>query len=273
MRMALREGCRAHPEQPPLPNWPATCLSFRSRDPAWRSGRPNQRDPYEAWPWLASRPPVRKTISRENQHDQGTVQKMMKPGKCLVASALFLCTLAATAALAQTTGTPWTGDAGIRMTADELAIAQRNADALAAGIVRPPRILPFRKADRANNKDAPGAKDLPPEAPPAPSLVRDTSGPKAAQTLSGINFTGATLADTSAFPPDSMGAVGPDAVHRRGQRPHPQLRQDHRRRRRRAEPRHRHVLRERDDACRSRPTSRPIRASATTGCPAAGSSR
>jgi hypothetical protein len=40
----------------------------------------------------------------------------------------------------------------------------------------------------------------------------------AAQTLSTINFTGATLADTGAFPPDcQMGAVGP-THHRRRQR-------------------------------------------------------
>src|SRR4029077_8779721 len=44
---------------------------------------------------------------------------------------------------------------------------------------------------------------------PGPSSPRFSSeGPLAAQTV-GTSFTGPTLADTSAFPPDSMGAVGP----------------------------------------------------------------
>ena len=125
-----------------------------------------------------------------------------------LATIAFACLVAVGTAAAQTQGTPWTGEGGIRVTTDELARAQRSEDARATGVVRPPRIMPFRKLDRANNPSAPDAPDVASLPADTTALVRD-GGPKAAQTLSTINFTGATLADTNAFPPDSMGAVGP----------------------------------------------------------------
>jgi hypothetical protein len=86
-----------------------------------------------------------------------------------------------------------------------LQAEQKAEDARTAGVGRPARIVPFRKADRSGNKDNPGSPDTPVQGKASSAGI----GLLAAQTLSTINFTGATLADTGAFPPDSMGAMGP----------------------------------------------------------------
>jgi hypothetical protein len=73
---------------------------------------------------------------------------------------------------------------------------------LSAQII-PPRVLPLRtnpaRPFLPDNSNAPSVSQLP--------SGRGTT-PLAPQTL-GTSFTGATLADTGAFPPDSMGTVGP----------------------------------------------------------------
>ena len=110
-------------------------------------------------------------------------------------------------------GVPWTGAAGIIETTEQMMIRERQAQLLP----RKPR--PLRKEleyerpkDLPQNPDAPAVSQWPPvdesnssQRPDQPGL---TVQPLAPQTTS-TSFTGATLADTGAFPPDTMGAVGP----------------------------------------------------------------
>lgn len=104
-------------------------------------------------------------------------------------------------------GVPTEGARGVTMTTDAIMASQ--SDGLAP---REPRLLPER--------EMPGRQYLPQD-PNARALARtpanttrsaaiggDTISTNAPQTTS-TNFTGATLSDTGAFPPDSMGAVGP----------------------------------------------------------------
>jgi len=102
---------------------------------------------------------------------------------------------------------PWVGAEGIEETMQQ--IMERDPDYL-----RPPK-LPFRAAKKhplgridddnlfADNAspDVPRVGDDAGQEPPI-SLGQSTS----------VNFTAATLNDTLAFPPDSMGAVGPSQV-------------------------------------------------------------
>src|ERR1700675_1975915 len=70
--------------------------------------------------------------------------------------------------------------------------------------VRPPS-RPKYVHDRSNlpqNPDSPAVADWPP-AGPAPAFKTAPSSPRVAQTVS-TQFTAATFADTSAFPPDTM---------------------------------------------------------------------
>src|SRR5207244_8839375 len=83
---------------------------------------------------------------------------------------------------------------GVTMTVGELSALDAATPAHAHPTL--PRLsrglnLPRTSAPRASQPGAAGASD-----------------PLAPQTL-GTSFTGATLADTNAFPPDSMGDVGP----------------------------------------------------------------
>jgi hypothetical protein len=69
----------------------------------------------------------------------------------------------------------------------------------------------LEQPDRTGLPQAPGAQDRatwPAPDGPAPNGSAPATTPFTAQTL-GISFSGATLGDTGAFPPDVMGAVGP----------------------------------------------------------------
>ncbi len=123
---------------------------------------------------------------------------------CLIAMAALLFNTAAarsTAAETETIGTPAAGAPGTSETTEDMMARQEQHQA-----GRPERdesqgIRPRYRISREllpPNAQAPG-QDTGGEAPVEPL---------APQTL-GINFTGATLADTGAFPPDSMGAAGP----------------------------------------------------------------
>ncbi|MFN0087436.1 MAG: hypothetical protein ACKVX9_18750, partial [Blastocatellia bacterium] len=121
--------------------------------------------------------------------------------------------LAETAAPApgQITGEPWTGDKGISETTAEImgreaihTARKRDADPA------PKRIRP----DRRNLPQNPDAL-LDTQWPAIPETTSEEEretlrGLRAveAQTL-GPSFTGATLSETSSFPPDTMGDVGP----------------------------------------------------------------
>jgi hypothetical protein len=103
-------------------------------------------------------------------------------------------------------GTPWTGLPGVQETTAEIMSRQASTGKIQleddGGKKRPKK-----KADRSNltqNPDSPAMASFPAAATPGSGA----GGPNAAQTGT-ISFTGATLADTRAFPPDSMGAAGP----------------------------------------------------------------
>ncbi|MDX2033404.1 MAG: proprotein convertase P-domain-containing protein [Blastocatellia bacterium] len=117
----------------------------------------------------------------------------------------------ATAAPGQVTGDPWTGDKGISETTEE--IMGREA-------VHTPR---KREADPKPSRIRPDRGNLPQN----PDATLDTQWPAAAEAMTeqetealnklravaaqtpGLSFTGATLSETSSFPPDTMGDVGP----------------------------------------------------------------
>ena len=109
----------------------------------------------------------------------------------------------------QVAGAQWFGAPGIQITTGELMALE----AMAAGRLRAP-------ATAAQPERVPSRRSLPqdPNAPlvaqwPWPPSSEDLSRLRAApsrlpQTLA-TSFTGATFSDSGAFPPDSMGAVGP----------------------------------------------------------------
>jgi hypothetical protein len=116
-------------------------------------------------------------------------------------------------------GQPWTGAAGVRRTNAAVMAAQSKA-----GVARRrPRLRPEREGpERRWLPHNPASLLL----TSTPNAVRTTAAPKrtargalspsaaddatpAAPQTVGLNFKGASLADTGAFPPDSMGAVGP----------------------------------------------------------------
>ncbi|MDT5294096.1 MAG: hypothetical protein QOJ76_976, partial [Acidobacteriota bacterium] len=115
----------------------------------------------------------------------------------------------------KTVGVPSKGAAGVQRTTADIMQSQ----SYQPSVLREPRLM--------KEHELPSRKGLPqdPNAKPLSSTgaaadaapARGVSGvsvadaptaPSAPQTV-GTTFTGATLAETSAFPPDSMGAVGP----------------------------------------------------------------
>src|ERR1017187_9834463 len=111
----------------------------------------------------------------------------------------------------ETVGVPWSGEKGARETMADITARQQREDQLSRG--KP------KKFRLKTEKEIP-ERDALPQDPNSPTVARwvpsrniadnlpTQIAPLAPQTL-GVNFTGATLADTSAFPPDSMGTVGP----------------------------------------------------------------
>ena len=116
---------------------------------------------------------------------------------------LFVWFLAiAGVAWADTPGQRLPGQAGIRLSTAELM--QRQAS---AGPAQP---RPERELEYPDRRGLPQNPDALPLAqwPPADSHAPSPAPSPAAHTA-GLAFDGATLTDTGAFPPDSMGAVGP----------------------------------------------------------------
>ena len=105
---------------------------------------------------------------------------------------------------ADTVGTPWTGEPGITQSVASIMKRQRTVDAQGP---RAAHVRPFLRPNRRGLPQNPNSPAAPSVALPTPAQVL-THGAFTPQTL-GTSFTGATLADTGAFPPDTMGAVGP----------------------------------------------------------------
>ncbi len=115
-----------------------------------------------------------------------------------------------------TVGVPSVGEAGVQKTTAEIM----NEQALAPTAERAIRMMPEREGpERKNLPQNPNAVAAASMVNGVPVPVRKLKGagveklavaaPAAPQTVSTPNFLGATLADTGAFPPDTMGAVGP----------------------------------------------------------------
>lgn len=111
----------------------------------------------------------------------------------------------------ETVGVPWAGEKGNRETMTDIVARQQREDLLAKG---KPKEIRLKKEKEIPDRDQfPQDPNSPAVARWVPSRsiadsVQTSIAPLAPQSL-GVNFTGATLADTGAFPPDSMGTVGP----------------------------------------------------------------
>jgi hypothetical protein len=100
-------------------------------------------------------------------------------------------------------GISWVGQAGVEETTAEIMERERLS-------ARPPQDEEAEvKKVRPNRKNLPQNPNSP-DAPQWPPRNENevSEAPLDPQTL-GLSFTGATLSETGAFPPDSMGAVGP----------------------------------------------------------------
>ena len=102
---------------------------------------------------------------------------------------------------------PWVGSPGICETTRH--IMARNTAQLGSSTrpFRPARKHPVGRMEDANLLADAASSDV-----PSVGGSPGESAPVSAAQSSGINFTGATLTDTGAFPPDSMGGVGPSQV-------------------------------------------------------------
>src|SRR6185369_16000660 len=116
---------------------------------------------------------------------------------------VLLATGATPQSQAAQVGTPWTGERGVQESTQSI-MARDKAESHHA---KRPKVKPRLRADFQNlplNPDSPRIDSWP--APGVP-LAADASTNSAQTPV--LGFTAATLADTQAFPPDSMGAVGP----------------------------------------------------------------
>lgn len=105
-----------------------------------------------------------------------------------------------------TPGIQTVGAMGVAESVDSIMARQGAADLLPP---RPYRMMPEHEVERGELPQNPEAPDLPTWPPGSdPHTPSISGGPDTPQTP-GTSFTGATLTDTGAFPPDSMGAVGP----------------------------------------------------------------
>lgn len=98
---------------------------------------------------------------------------------------------------------PWIGGVGISERVQEILEEAREHHEEVAQGERHRRFTAEGVNLHRVASDSPNASQYPP-----PDSGQTLPGPYGASP-SGINFTGATLTDTGAFPPDSMGAVGP----------------------------------------------------------------
>jgi hypothetical protein len=108
-------------------------------------------------------------------------------------------------------GTPWTGERGVRESMTAILARQEREDLLAKG--KPKKIMLKKERENSErdhlsqNPNSPNVARWVPSQSIADNAVTSLAA-LAPQSL-GTSFTGATLADTGAFPPDSMGTVGP----------------------------------------------------------------
>ena len=117
---------------------------------------------------------------------------------------------ATTAAESAQPGVTVTGAAGITERVSDIMTRARADDAKPRSGPRMKYEFENEYRHPSNGAESPVVASWPPT-PEGKSGVdaKDAPSPHAPQTVSTPNFTGATLTDTNAFPPDTMGAVGP----------------------------------------------------------------
>jgi hypothetical protein len=143
------------------------------------------------------------TASHSRRHSRGLIR-----GRCGLSLLTLLLLVSKARAGAggtdATTGTPWVGSMGVR---DSTGAVQ------ARGLTNAVQHRPFRIHARPKTDfiDSTRPDPMAPDSPHWPLVDQPVPGPLTATNgqTPDLNFTGATLSDTGAFPPDSMGAVGP----------------------------------------------------------------
>lgn len=114
-------------------------------------------------------------------------------------------------ATGETVGVPWTGEKGIARTTSEIMQAQLTAPVSSRPPLKPEHENEERR-ERPQDPNARAVASYPESEAPAIGNVSDGITPQAPQTL-GTNVDTVTgPAETGAFPPDTMGAVGPSQV-------------------------------------------------------------
>lgn len=101
--------------------------------------------------------------------------------------------------------TQWVGETGLQETVSEIMVREQEAEGQGGHSTRIKPVLRPGRQGLPQNPDSPDGCQSVQLAFATPVPVR---GLLSSQTI-GTSFTGATLADTSSFPPDTMGAVGP----------------------------------------------------------------
>lgn len=173
-------------------------------------------------PGASSQPAPRKS-ARERERERERLRNRQAGGSLSVASQDLPYT--PVSATSETVGTPSFGSVGIEKTTAQLMEDQKEAPQVDHQM----RLAPEREyPDRRGLPQSPTALPIasfPVDTVPEPvkkptkgrissTIVKPDSATRtvatsAPQTVSTPNFTAATLADTGAFPPDTMGAVGP----------------------------------------------------------------
>jgi PKD repeat protein len=101
-----------------------------------------------------------------------------------------------------TVGTPWVGPLGVRERNTEI-MEREDSERRERPEPHPHPRPRFNFPNPQNNPVSPDIASWPPLAPGEKPILPLTP------QVTGVNFTGATLSDTRAYPPDSMGAAGP----------------------------------------------------------------
>ena len=123
-------------------------------------------------------------------------------GSMLLVALFGLAPVGAAAADGEIAGTRLETGPGISERTDAIMLRQQSFP-----LGKPRKDREFEGPDRSNLKQNPDAIDAAQFPPPPPGRTVAGTGIHAHTTA--LSFDGATLTDTGAFPPDSMGSVGP----------------------------------------------------------------
>lgn len=114
---------------------------------------------------------------------------------------LFVLSVSYSRAESERVGTPWKGQAAIQESTQEIMAREKSTARRPAPIRRKPR-------SESDFQFLPQNPDSPDSSTPLTNAPSGGPTAESPQTL-GVGFTGATLSETLAFPPDTMGAIGP----------------------------------------------------------------